>query len=117
MELNIRVEGEDAVKDAEDLKDFLESRQAAGLDDVAMAREAHGAGEQGLGKLLGSLLVKFTGGDEIIKGVVSLLNKWAEQRDKRIHLPGGIVIPPNTLSAEQVMELVEKLKTQAGPGV
>jgi hypothetical protein len=113
MELNIRVEGDDAIKDAEELKEFLETRNAAGLTTVEMARSAHGTGEQGLGKFLGSLLIKLTGSDEVIKGFLSLLNKWTEQHDKRIHLPGGVIIPPNTLTSEQIVELVGKLKAQA----
>ena len=110
MELNIRVEGDDAIQDAEDLKAFLESRQANGLNEIEMNRTAHKAGEQGLGSFIGSLLLKLAGGDEVVKGVVSLLNKWAEQHDKRIHLPNGVIIPANTLSAEQIMELVAKIK-------
>jgi len=112
MELNIRVEGDDAINDASDLKNFLETRRADGLSSVEMARSTHGAGEQGLGSFIGSLVLKLTGSDEIIKGVVSLLNKWAEQHDKRIHL-GDIVIPPNTLSPEQVIELATKIKNQS----
>ena len=110
MDLNIKVEGDDAISDAEQLKDFLETRNAAGLDTVEMARAAHGEGEQGLGRFIGSLILKLTGSDEVIKGVVSLLNKWAEQHDKRIFLPNGVIIPPNTLTGEQLIEFVAKLK-------
>lgn len=110
MELTMRVEGADAVSDAESLKNFIENRGAEGLEEVSMKRSVHKEGEQGLGKLLGDLLLKFTGGDEIIKGVVSLLNKWTEQHDKRIHLPNGVVIPTNKLSATQIMEIVTKIK-------
>ena len=110
MDLNIKVEGDDAINDAEQLKDFLETRNAAGLDTVEMARADHREGEQGLGRFIGSLILKLTGSDEVIKGVVSLLNKWAEQHDKRIFLPNGVIIPANTLTGEQIIELVAKLK-------
>ena len=110
MDLNIKVEGDDAISDAEQLKDFLETRNAAGLDTVEMARAEHGEGEQGLGRFIGGLILKLTGSDEVIKGVVSLLNKWAEQHDKRIFLPNGVIIPSNTLTGEQLIELVAKLK-------
>ena len=111
MELKITVEGEDPIQDAEDLKTFLESRQANGLIDVEMSRTVHKTGEQGLGAFIGALLLKLAGGDEAVKGVVSLLNKWAEQHDKRIHLPNGVIIPANTLSPEQIVDLVAKIKT------
>lgn len=110
MELTIRVEGEDAASDAQSLKDFIENRSANGLEGVEMARSVHKEGEQGLGKFIGDLLLKFTGGDEIIKGIVSLLNKWTEQHDRRIHLPNGIVIPSNKLSADQIVQIVAKIK-------
>ena len=110
MELTIRVDGDDAVANAESLKKFLESRGAAGLEEVEMNREVHKEGEQGLGKFIGDLLLKFTGSDEIFKGLVSLLNKWTEQHDRRIHLPNGVVIPSNKLSADQIVEIVTKLK-------
>src|SRR6185295_10937289 len=106
MELNIKVEGENPIEDAEDLKNFLENRQAAGLNEIEMARSKHGAGEQGLGDFIGGLILKMTGGDEVIKGIVSLINKFAEQRDKRIYLGNGIIIPPNTLSSEEILKIV-----------
>ena len=109
MELNIHFEGEDAIADAEDLKGFIEQRGSAGLKEVEMGRTVHKEGEQGLGTFIGSLVLKLAG-DEAIKGVVSLLNKWTEQRDKRIHLPCGVVIPPNTMSADQIADLATKLK-------
>jgi len=112
MQLAIRVEGEDAVTDAKSLKDFLENRNAKGLDEVEMARTVHKEGEQGLGTFIGSLLLKLAGGDEVVKGIVSLLNKWAEQHDKRIHLPNGVIIPAHTLSPEQIVEIVSKIKDQ-----
>ncbi len=110
MELSITVEGDDAIQDAQSLKTFLEDRQAKGLNEVEMARKTHTEGEQGLGAFIGSLLLKLAGGDEVVKGIVSLLNKWAEQHDKRIHLPNGVIIPANTLSPEQIIELVSKIK-------
>ena len=113
MELNIKVEGEDAKQDAEELKKFLESRQAKGLNQVEMGRTVHGEGEQGLGTFIGSLILKLTGSDEVIKGIVALINKWTEQHDKRVHLPGGIIIPAKTLSSEQIVEVVTKLKNQS----
>ncbi len=113
MELKIRVEGDDAISDAEDLKDFLENRNAEGLKEIEMERTEHGEGEQGLGGFIGSLLLKLAGGDEVVKGIVSLLNKWAEQHDKRIHLPNGVIIPANKLTGEQIVELVSKLQGQA----
>jgi hypothetical protein len=113
MELSVMVEGEDTLTDAKSLKDFLESRNAKGLTEVEMSRTVHKEGEQGLGSFLGSLLLKLAGGDEVVKGIVSLLNKWAEQHDKRIHLPNGVIIPPNTLSPEQIVEIVTKIKDQA----
>lgn len=112
MQLSIRVEGDDAVSDAKSLKDFLENRNAKGLDEVEMERTEHKEGEQGLGSLVGKLLLKLAGGDEIIKGVVSLLNKWAEQHDKRIFLPNGVIIPPKTLSSEQIVEIIKGIKSQ-----
>ena len=112
MELTISVEGDDAITDAESLKDFLETRSAKGLDEVEMARTVHKEGEQGLGSFLGSLLLKLAGGDEVVKGIVTLLNTWAEQHDKRIHLPNGVIIPANTLTPEQIVEIVTKLKVQ-----
>ena len=111
MQLNVTVEGNDAIQDAEDLKNFLESRNAQGVEEIELARASHKPGEQGLGSFLGSLLLKLIGGDEVIKGVISLLNKFAEQRDKRIHLPGGIIIPANKLTPEQITEIVTKLGT------
>ena len=112
MELTISVEGDDAVSDAESLKNFLENRSAKGLNEVEMARSEHQQGEQGLGSFLGKLLLKLAGGDEVVKGIVTLLNTWAEQHDKRIHLPNGVIIPANTLSPEQIVEIVTKLKGQ-----
>jgi hypothetical protein len=47
----------------------------------------------------------------VIKGVVSLINKFAEQRDKRIYLGNGIIIPPNTLSSEEILKIVTLLAT------
>src|SRR6185437_12725490 len=113
MELSISVEGDDAVRDAESLKNFLENRSAKGLNEVEMARSQHEQGEQGLGSFLGKLLLKLAGGDEVIKGIVTLLNTWAEQHDKRIHLPNGVIIPANTLSPEQIVEVVGKIKEQS----
>jgi hypothetical protein len=113
MELSIRVEGDDPVSDAKSLKDFLENRNANGLNGVEMSRTVHKEGEQGLGSFIGSLLLKLAGGDEVVKGIVSLLNKWAEQHDKRIHLPNGVIIPAHTLSPEQIVEMVTKLKDQS----
>ncbi|CAN5281025.1 hypothetical protein BH20BAC1_BH20BAC1_13820 [soil metagenome] len=113
MELKIRVEGDDAIADAEDLKDFLENRNAEGLKEIEMERTEHGEGEQGLGSFIGSLLLKLAGGGEVVKGIVSLLNKWAEQHDKRIHLPNGVIIPANKLTGEEIVELVSKLQGQA----
>jgi hypothetical protein len=110
MELSVRIEGADAVTEAESLKNFLENRSAKGLTEVEMSRTVHKEGEQGLGSFIGSLLLKLAGGDEVVKGIVSLLNKWAEQHDKRIHLPNGVIIPANTLSPEQIVEIVNKLK-------
>ena len=46
MELSISVEGDDAVRDAESLKNFLENRSAKGLNEVEMARSQHEQGEQ-----------------------------------------------------------------------
>ncbi|HEY1870458.1 MAG TPA: hypothetical protein VGG71_05330 [Chitinophagaceae bacterium] len=112
MELNVRVEGDDAIADATDLKDFLDTRGAAGLEEVEMGRTVHKEGEQGLGSFIGNLVLKLVG-DESIKGVIALLNKWAEQHDKRIHLPNGVIIPPNTLSPEQIVELATKLQAQS----
>jgi hypothetical protein len=112
MELSVSVEGDDAISDAESLKNFLENRSAKGLNGVEMARSEHKAGEQGLGSFLGKLLLKLAGGDEVIKGIVTLLNTWAEQHDKRIHLPNGVIIPANTLSPEQIVDIVTKLKGQ-----
>ncbi len=112
MELTIRVEGDDAVTDAKNLKDFLENRGAKGLDEVEMSRTVHKEGEQGLGSFIGSLLLKLAGGDEVVKGIVTLLNTWAEQHDGRIHLPNGVIIPANKLSPEQIVEIVSKLKDQ-----
>src|SRR5215467_810317 len=113
MELSIRVEGDDAISDAADLKDFLDNRPTAGLDEVEMGRTVHKEGEQGLGSFIGSLVLKLIGSDETIKGVIALLNKWTEQHDKRIHLPNGVIIPPKTLSPDQIMQLVTQLKTQS----
>lgn len=113
MQLSIRVEGADAVADAESLKNFLENRNAKGLTEVEMSRTVHKEGEQGLGSFLGSLLLKLAGGNEVIKGIVTLLNTWATQHDKRIHLPNGVIIPPNTLSPEQIVEVVSKIKDQS----
>jgi hypothetical protein len=109
MELNVQLEGQDAIADAEDLKDFIQQRGSTGLNEVEMGRTIHKEGEQGLGTFIGSLVLKLAG-DEAIKGVVSLLNKWAEQRDKRVHLPCGVIIPAKTLSAEQIIELATTLK-------
>ena len=50
--------------------------------------------------------------DEVVKGIVTLLNTWAQQHDKRIHLPNGVIIPANTLSPEQIVEVVSKIKEQ-----
>lgn len=38
MELTMRVEGADAVSDAESLKNFIENRGAEGLEKVSMKR-------------------------------------------------------------------------------
>ena len=113
MEIEIKVEGNDAVKDAEALKNFIEERQAPGLQEIQMTRAAHAEGEQGLGTFLGGLLLKLTGSDEIIKGIVSLINKFAEQHDKRIFLGNGIIIPPNTMTPQQILDMVALLKKQA----
>ena len=113
MQLTIRVEGDDAVTDAKSLKDFLENRSAKGLDEVEMSRTMHKEGEQGVGSFIGSLLLKLAGGDEVVKGIVTLLNTWAQQHDKRIHLPNGVIIPANTLSPEQIVEVVSKIKEQS----
>ena len=112
MEIKLNIEGENAVKDAEELKKFLENRNAAGLNEIELTRTVHKEGEQGFGKLLGGLILKLTGSDEVIKGAISLVNKFAEQRDKRIHLGNGIIIPPNTMTPEQILEMVSLLKKQ-----
>jgi len=113
MELNIRVDGDDAITDAADLKEFIENRGTPGLKEVEMGRTVHKEGEQGLGSLIGSLVLKLVASDETVKGVIALLNKWAEQHDKRIHLPNGVIIPPKTLTADQIMQLVGQIKVQA----
>jgi hypothetical protein len=108
MELTIKIEGTDNSHDAEDLKKFLENRPIAGLTEIGLSRSAHNEGEQGLGKFLGDLIVKATGAEEFFKGLFTVLNSYATQHDKRIHLGNGIVIPAVTLTNEQIYELVVK---------
>ena len=112
MDLTVKVDGDDAVADAKSLKDFLENRGAKGLTGVEMIRAEHNEGEQGLGAIVGKLLLKVMGADEVVKGVIQLLNTWAQQHDKRIHLPNGVIIPPNILTPEQIMEIISKLQPQ-----
>lgn len=108
MEIKLKVEGSDNLHDSEDLKKFLEKRPIPGLTAIELSRAEHGEGEQGLGKFLGDLIIKATGAEEFFKGLFTVLNSYAVQRDKRVHLGNGIVIPAETLTPEQIHDLVSK---------
>ena len=109
----MRIEGDSAVEDAAMLQKFLAKQNLEGLEELELERAPHLPGQQGLGKFLGNLILKFTGGVDIIKEVLTQINAFAVKYDRRI-VAGEIVIPTNKLSGDQIeriaIELVKKGK-------
>jgi len=113
MEINVRVEGDDAIQNAEVLKKFLDSRPMEGISGVEMSRTAHGEGEQGLGSFLGGLVVKLTGSDTVITEFIKLLEKFVEMYNRPIKFPNGVEIPTRGLTPEQRLQIIQELKKQS----
>lgn len=112
MELNISFEGDDAVKDAASLKEYIDGKYVPGLDSVEQQRKPRQPGEQGLGALVGGLLLKLSGSENVIKEVVVTIQKFADMFDKRIHLGNGVIIPGGKLTGEQIVQIIASLKQQ-----
>ena len=106
MDVDIRLEGDDAAKKAANLKEYIESKYLPGLETVHEQRAPVKPGEQGLGTLIGGLLVKLSGGDNVIKEFLTTLQKWADLLDQRIHLGNGVIIPGKKLSGDQIVEII-----------
>lgn len=122
MQLNLRVESDSAVEDAAMLQKFIAKQNLEGLEELEMERAPHLPGQQGLGKLLGNLVAKFSDGvniKDIVKEVLTQLNVFAVKYDRRI-IAGDIVIPTNKLTSEQIeriaFELVKIKKTNSNAG-
>jgi len=110
MELNIAFEGEDAVKDAAALKEFIEGKYMPGLNSIELQREPHKPGEQGLGALIGGLLVKLSGGEDVVKEVLVTIQKFADMFDKRVHFGNGVIVPGGKLTGDQIVEIMANRK-------
>ncbi|MCW3089469.1 MAG: hypothetical protein JWP81_538 [Ferruginibacter sp.] len=102
MELSLRVESKFAVDDAGLLKRFIAKQNLEGLHQIELERSIHQPGEQGLGKLLGTVLVNLSDSLNVFKEFLTQLNMFAMKYDRRIHLGPDIVIPTNKLTGEQI---------------
>jgi hypothetical protein len=117
MELNITFDSDEAVQDAETMKEFLETRQVDGVSEVELARTEHKEGEQGLGQILGKLVLSISGGDDVIKELIITIQKyiekyWDVKKDKATVKIGDVSIPADKLSSEQIVQLVTQIKQQ-----
>jgi len=101
MELSIRVDSDSAVEDASLLQKFIAKQNLEGVEKLELERAPHQPGEQGLGKLLGNVLISIADQINVFKEFLTQLNVFAAKYDRRIHV-GDIVIPTSKLTAEQI---------------
>lgn len=119
MDISITVDSENPVADGLELQKFLSERDINGVDEIEMARTPHEAGQQGLGKFLGDLLVKVVSAGNVVSETAKALTElikaigdFTEKFRKKVKL-GDIEIPAGKLTAEQIQQLVlEYMKTK-----
>lgn len=109
MDLSIRIESDASVEDAALLEKFIAKQNLEGIQKLEMERAPHQPGEQGLGKLLGNVLISLADGLNVFKELLTQLNVFAVKYDRRIHLGDGVVIPTSKLTGEQI----ERIATEA----
>ncbi|MBE7171949.1 MAG: hypothetical protein INR73_15280 [Williamsia sp.] len=107
MELNVSIKGDLSIEEVALLKNFIENQNLEGIEQLVMERATHHAGEQGLGKFLGSLMVTLTENLNVVKEFFTQVNIFAAKYDRRIQI-GDIVIPTNKLTGEQIERIALK---------
>jgi hypothetical protein len=111
MDLSIRIDSDSAVEDAALLQKFIAKQNLEGVQKLEMERAPHQPGEQGLGKLLGNVIINLTDGLNVFKEFLTQLNVFAVKYDRRIHLGDGVVIPTSKLTGEQIERIaIEAMK-------
>jgi hypothetical protein len=110
MELSIRIESDSSVEDAALLQKFISKQNLEGVQKLEMERAPHQPGEQGLGKLLGNVMISLADGLNVFKEFLTQLNVFAVKYDRRIHV-GDVVIPTSKLTGEQIERIaIEAMK-------
>lgn len=110
MELQFTFEGENTERKAVALKSFFEEHNLTGVDSIEVERAPAKQGDQGIGKILGSLITKIVDSSSTIKGIVEVLSKFLEIIDGRVIIKNekgeSVTIPGGKkLSAEQIEKI------------
>ncbi|MEQ1675913.1 MAG: hypothetical protein ABL876_04410 [Chitinophagaceae bacterium] len=113
MDFKVSVESDNAVDDAALLEQFIARQNLEGLENLELERAAHQPGEQGLGKLLGNIMISLSDSLNVVKEFLTQLNVFATKYDRRVKI-GDITIPTNKLTGEQIeriaLEAIKKEK-------
>jgi len=97
MDFKFTFEGDNAVQKAVAFKTFVEEQRVSGVKDLKIEQSVGQAGDQGIGKFLGSMVASIANNSETIKSIIGVLSHFMELFDGRLIIEDGkgkkLVIP------------------------